>query len=121
MSQAKVDKRKLEKKNRAKILRRKKIKQALAIFIAAIAIGALIGVPLGRKIYKENKKREDAKAAEAAKYVSSDDLNSWLDEYWVDNYSDIYSGISFATNNDAEAANTESDADADTDADADAE
>ena len=103
MSQAKVDKHKHEKKNREKIKRRKKIKQAITVFIAAIAIGALIGVPLGRKIYKENKKREDAKAAEAAKYISSDDLNSWLDQYWVDNYSDLYSGISFATSNDAEA------------------
>ena len=103
MSQAKVDKHKNEKKNREKIKRRKKIKQAITVFIAAIAIGALIGVPLGRKIYKENKKSEDAKAAEAAKYISSDDLNSWLDQYWVDNYSDLYSGISFATSNDAEA------------------
>ncbi len=103
MSQAKVDKYKKEKKNREKIKRRKKIKQTACIFLAAIALGALLGVPLGRKIYKDNKKKEDAKAAEAAKYVSSDDLNSWLDEYWVENYSDLYTGITFATNSDAES------------------
>jgi hypothetical protein len=103
MSQEKVDRYKKEKKNRDKTKRRKKIKQTIGIFLAAIALGALIGVPLGRKIYKENKKKEDAKAAEAAKYVSSDDLNSWLDSYWVDNYSDLYTGITFATGTDAES------------------
>ncbi|MBQ6231716.1 MAG: hypothetical protein IJJ74_11450 [Eubacterium sp.] len=102
MSQQKVDRYKEEKKNREKTKRRKKIKQTIAIFLAAIALGAMIGVPLGRKIYKENKKKEDAKAAEAAKYVSADDLNSWLDSYWVENYSDLYTGITFATSTDAE-------------------
>lgn len=102
MSQAKVDKYKEEKKNREKIKRRKRIKQTLCIFLAAIALGALLGIPIGRKLYKDNKKREDAKAAEAAKYVKSDDLNSWLDEYWVENYSDLYSGITFATDTDAQ-------------------
>ena len=51
MSQEKVDRYKEEKKNRAKNMKRAKIKKALIIFAVALVIGALIGIPLGRWIY----------------------------------------------------------------------
>ena len=55
MSQEKVDRYKKEKQNRAKTLKRKKIKKALAVFILSLGVGALIGIPLGKHIYKVQK------------------------------------------------------------------
>lgn len=56
MSQAKVDKRKYEKKNRKKLEKQRKIRFAVKCVTTALIIGAIVGVPLGIKIYKEQPK-----------------------------------------------------------------
>lgn len=52
MSQAKVDKRKYEKKNRKKLEKQRKIRFAVKCVVAALIIGAIIGVPTGINIYR---------------------------------------------------------------------
>ena len=56
MSQAKVDRRKYEKKNRKKLEKQRKIKTTLKCITAALVLGAIVGVPLGIKIYKAQPK-----------------------------------------------------------------
>ena len=56
MSQEKVDKRKYEKKNRKKLEKQRKIRMTVKCVAAALIIGAIVGVPLGIKIYKEQPK-----------------------------------------------------------------
>lgn len=56
MSQEKVDKRKYEKKNRKKLEKQRKIRTTVKCVTAALIIGAIVGVPLGIKIYKEQPK-----------------------------------------------------------------
>ena len=58
MSQAKVDKYKEEKKNRSKIMKRNKIKKVLLVLVAALGLGAIIGIPLGKFIYNKQKEIE---------------------------------------------------------------
>lgn len=52
MSQEKVERRKYEKYNRKKLERQRKVKIAVKCIIAALVIGAIIGVPLGINIYR---------------------------------------------------------------------
>ncbi|MCR5105249.1 MAG: hypothetical protein K6B68_12510 [Eubacterium sp.] len=87
MSQAKVDKYKEEKKNRAKTMKRQKVKKAIAIIVVALGIGALIGIPLGKYIYKFKKEQEAKKAT-----IVSDKYATWFEEYWGKNYSDVFGG-----------------------------
>ena len=105
MSQAKVDKYKKDKKNRKKIIRKQKIKTALAIFAAAIVLGALMGVPLGKTLYNRNKKAEEEKKAEAEvydkSYIDIDSYNDWFDNYYTTNYYDLYAGMTLATGGDS--------------------
>lgn len=96
MSQAKVDKYKEEKKNRAKIVRNQKIKKSLGLCLVCLVIGGLIGIPIGKVSYD----RYSAKKAEE-KTISGNEFNEWFDSYFVDNYSDFYTGASFATETDA--------------------
>ncbi|MBQ1327522.1 MAG: hypothetical protein IIY49_05735 [Eubacterium sp.] len=77
MSQEKVDRYKENKKNRAKILKKKKIKKYTAILVTAFCVGALIGIPVGRGIYKYTKN-----AAERNKTVADMDYNNWFNSYW---------------------------------------
>lgn len=84
MSQAKVDKYKEEKKNRAKTLKKKKIAKVAGILIAALGVGAIIGIPLGKFIYTTKKAEEDRKRT-----VVSDNFETWFNEFWGKNYSDI--------------------------------
>ena len=56
MSQEKVDRKKYEKKNRKKLEKQRKIKTTLKCVTAALILGAIIGVPLGIKIYKAQPK-----------------------------------------------------------------
>ena len=85
MSQAKVDKHKEEKKNRAKTLRNQRIKKAALVFVGALGLGAIIGVPLGKVAYKEMKEREaEHRMIESANY------GDWFDDYWNQQYGDKF-------------------------------
>ena len=85
MSQAKVDKHKEEKKNRAKTLRNQKIKKALLVFVGALGLGAIIGIPIGKYAYKVMKEKEAEN-----RMVDSADYESWFDDYWDEQYGDKY-------------------------------
>ncbi len=106
MSQAKVDRYKEEKKNRAKIMKRKKIKKAIAVLIAALGIGAIIGIPLGKYVYNKQKEAEKAKAT-----ISSLEYMNWFDKYWASEYGDMFAStkndLDVATASDADAASTD--------------
>ena len=70
MSQEKVDRRKYEKHNRKKLERQRKIKFAVKCIVAAIVIGAMIGVPLGIDYYKS-----------IPKFVGDSTLENFVGEY----------------------------------------
>ena len=79
MSQAKVDKYKEEKKNRAKTLKKKKIAKVAGILIAALGVGAIIGIPLGiisgERFSKEMiRKGENHSYVEACIYMPENEL-----------------------------------------------
>ncbi|MCM1179207.1 MAG: hypothetical protein NC347_03040 [Clostridium sp.] len=52
MSQEKVERRKYEKYNRKKLERQRKIKITVKCILAALVLGAIIGVPLGINYYR---------------------------------------------------------------------
>jgi len=93
MSQEKVDRNKLAKKNRERDKKRAKIKKVLIIFLVALLLGAAIGIPLGRWIY--NYKTTHVKEEDV--FISSNDYENWFNQYWVENYSDLVTGASLAT------------------------
>ena len=93
MSQEKVDRYKEEKKNREKTKKKQKIKKVLIIFLVALIIGGGIGFPLGRWIY--NYKKTHVNEEEA--FVAYRDYETWFNNYWVENYSDFYTGAELAT------------------------
>ena len=84
MSQAKVDKYKKEKKNRAKIMKHQKIRKVILILIGALCIGAIIGIPLGKHIYKVRKEIEQSKRT-----IVADEYEQYFEEFWGKNFSDI--------------------------------
>ena len=98
MSQAKVDKYKKEKKNRAKIMKRQRIKKYVTVFVVAVLLGGLLGIPIGKKAYKMSVEK-----ANANRMVSALEYDTWFRHYWVENYSDLYAGAALATEGDAEA------------------
>lgn len=111
MSQAKVDRYKKEKKNRAKIAKRKKIKTALCVFLAACIVGAGIGYPLGKYLYKRSVEIRAAKAT-----IMAEQYDTWAQNYWYNNYAGI-TGIdaklnATASDTDASSDTTASDTDA---------
>ena len=81
MSQEKVDRHKKEKKNRAKTMRRQKVKKALAVFICSLGVGALIGIPLGKHIYKVQKEKADANRT-----IVSSEFDAWFEDHWKEKY-----------------------------------
>ncbi|MBO4864678.1 MAG: hypothetical protein J5517_09940 [Eubacterium sp.] len=85
MSQAKVDKYKEEKKNRAKIMKRNKIKKAIGIFIAALGLGAIIGIPVGKKIYSYEKEKAARNAT-----ITALDFDDWFNKKWAGSYSSLF-------------------------------
>ena len=114
MSQEKVDRNKLAKKNRERDKKRAKVKKVLLIFLFAMILGALIGIPLGRWIY--NYKTTHVKEEEV--FISSNDYEDWFNQYWVDNYSDLVTGATLATEGvtEEDTGNTSGDTTADTEA-----
>lgn len=82
MSQAKVDKRKYEKKNRKKLEKQRKIKLAVKCIATALIIGAVIGVPTGIKIYKSQ-----------PKFVGDASLEAFVGNYIDENYASDISGL----------------------------
>ncbi len=82
MSQAKVDKYKKEKKNRPKAVKRARRRKTASIFIAAALIGAIVGYPLGKGLYKHTVAARRANAT-----VDSGNYDVWFDQYYTKNYS----------------------------------
>ena len=104
MSQEKVDRYKEEKKNRAKNMKKARIRKVLIIFLVALVLGAAIGFPLGKWIYdykKTHVKEEDV-------FISSFEYKDWFDKYWVENYSDLYTGSELKTESETTTDTTES-------------
>ncbi len=115
MSQAKVDRYKKEKKNRAKEIKLNKLKKAFTVFIIALLLGAVIGIPLGKAIYRYEKKKAEEHAT-----ISSLHYGEWFDQYWVDNYSDFFVGNTYTSEEATEGdAVTEEDTAAEADSTAD--
>lgn len=75
MSQEKVDRRKYEKYHRKEIERKKRIKTVVTCVAAALIVGAIVGVPLGIKIYKEQ-----------PKFVGDSTLEAFVSSYIDENY-----------------------------------
>ncbi len=96
MSQAKVDKYKEEKKNRAKIIKKQRAKKATTIFVCAALAGLIIGYPVGKGLYKVSVKNRAANATFAASAY-----DTWFNQKWAGNYSGI---IPEASNTDAEVS-----------------
>ena len=88
MSQAKVDKYKKEKKNREKVIKRKKIRNFILVMILVFFVSMGIGYPLGQFLYKKNyEKRMENATVSAASY-----------DYWVQQYIDTNYGHLFSDN-----------------------
>lgn len=94
MSQAKVDKYKKEKKNRAKNIKKAKIKKIVGIFVGALLVGSAIGYPLGKHMYKVNRANREANTtikAENVDYWTQQHFSAYY-SYLFPNYDDIASG-----------------------------
>lgn len=111
MSQAKVDKYKKEKKNRAKNVKRKRAKKIAGILVLYLLIASAIGYPLGRQLYKVSVEHRKANAT-----IDSGLYQYWIQEYWNTTYGVYWdSDDDLATETDA-ATETDSDAETETDA-----
>lgn len=84
MSQAKVDKYKKEKKNRAKNIKKAKAKKVAGIFVGAAIVGTVIGVPLGRHMYNVSVEERKANAT-----IKVELYDYWIQQYWAEKYSDL--------------------------------
>ena len=76
MSQAKVDKRKYEKKNRKQLEKKRKARFAGKCILAALIIGTIIGVPVGINIYRG-----------IPKFVGDSSLKAYVSDYIDSNHS----------------------------------
>ncbi len=85
MSQAKVDKYKEEKKNRAKTVKRARVKKVAVTLLWAAILGVIIGFPLGKIMYNHyyEKKLENAT-------ISASIYDYWYQEYWDMYYADKF-------------------------------
>lgn len=84
MSQAKVDRYKKEKKNRAKEIKKKKIKKIIWVFVGAILVAVAIGYPLGMKLYNVSVEKRKAEAT-----INAELYDYWSQKYWAVNYAGI--------------------------------
>lgn len=96
MSQDKVNQHKKEKKDRPRKLRKLRVAKVIAVFFIALAVGAGLGIPIGRAVYKYQKKQAEKYAT-----ISSLDYDKWFDGIWTDKYSNFFTGETLATNSDA--------------------
>ena len=85
MSQAKVDKYKAEKKNRAKNIKKQKTKKVVTILVIAAVLGIGIGYPTGKYMYKKHVEYQKENAAIAAGMY-----DYWMQEYWSANYAQLF-------------------------------
>ncbi len=85
MSQAKVDKYKEEKKNRQKTMQRTRIRNGAIIVVVFLGIGALIGIPIGKKAYQLKQEKDALNAT-----VTADKFDLFFKEYYVANYADFF-------------------------------
>ncbi len=99
MSQAKVDRYKKEKKNRHKQIKKKKIVRSIWVIVIALFIGACIGYPLGKKLYKVNAERRKANETVNAVYY-----DAWMNNYWNSKY---YGTFGFVDDSGEEATDTD--------------
>ena len=85
MSQAKVDKYKEEKKNRQKTMKLTRIRNGAIIVVVFMGIGALIGIPIGKKAYNMKQEKDAANAT-----ISADKFDLFFKEYYVANYATFF-------------------------------
>lgn len=104
MSQAKVDKRKYEKKNRKKLEKQRKIRFAVKCIATALVVGAIIGIPTGIKIYKN-----------IPKFVGDSTLEAFVGTYIDENHAADIPDFASSTDSDEEDSSKDEAADEDTD------
>ena len=75
MSQEKVDRRKYEKYNRKKLEKQRKLKFTIKCIVAALVIGAIIGVPMGINYYRS-----------IPKFVGDSTLKAFVGNYIDDSH-----------------------------------
>jgi len=107
MSQAKVDKYKKEKKNRAKVAKRQKTKKVVSVFVGAAVVGAIIGYPLGKVLYKQSVEKRE----ESATIIAST-FDYWSQQYWATNYDAMFDFEPYVTEEEAATATDASATDA---------
>ena len=107
MSQAKVDRYKKEKKNREKQIKKKKIVKSVWVIAIALFIGACIGYPLGKKLYKVTAKHRKANETVTAMYY-----DAWMSNYWNNTYGGKF-GFTEEQTEDATYTDAEEDASSD--------
>ena len=105
MSQKKVDKYKEEKKNRAKKLKKKRVREYALVIIGFAALGAAIGYPFGRFLYRQNYNKRKANAkVEAAQF------DYWFNKEWQANISGTLGyEVTFEDATASDATSTDSD------------
>lgn len=87
MSQAKVDKYKKERKNRAKAIKKKRIRNFILLMLLLFCVSMAIGYPLGRFLYKKSyEKRMENSTISVQSYY-----------YWSQQYMDSEYGYLFST------------------------
>lgn len=86
MSQAKVDKYKKEKQNRAKKIKRRKIRNFILCMLFVFLISMGIGYPLGRLLYKKSYEKRLNNAT-----ISSASYDIWAQQYIAEEYNYLFS------------------------------
>lgn len=99
MSQAKVDKYKKEKKNRAKIVKKQRAKKVAGMLVLLAVIGCAIGFPLGKKLYKVSVEHRKATAT-----INTSLYPYWMQQYWDNEYSDFWMSDDTVSSTDATAS-----------------
>lgn len=107
MSQAKVDKYKKEKKNRAKTVKKQRAKKVAGMLVFLAVVGCAIGFPLGKKLYKVSVEHRKATAT-----INTSLYPYWMQQYWDNEYSDFWMSDDTTSSTDATASDaTATDAD----------